>query len=168
MYNIQSKCVQKWMYACMYTWLYTYIHAAYVAECGRARSRVCLTTSRQHSTGVQKSATGYCACNEQSLHYTIHDRYMTISFISISIHGMHSSEGKKARGKGPATALELGTYALYIAEFQPREPQRQVEIFRPPLPLCTGHRCATIQRHLRPASRGCYCVLCDGSSLSAA
>ena len=37
-----------------------------------------------------------------------------------------------------------------IAEFQPHEPRRPVEIPRPPLPLCTGHRCAAIQRRLRP------------------
>ena len=53
-----------------------------------------------------------------------------------------------------------------IAEFQPREPRRPAEIPRPPSPLCTGHRCAAIQRRLRPAPRGWYCVLCDGSRLS--
>ena len=39
-----------------------------------------------------------------------------------------TAEKKKATGeKGPATALELGTYALRsIAEFQPRERQRPV------------------------------------------
>ena len=47
-----------------------------------------------------------------------------------------------------------------IAEFQPREPRRPAEILRPPSPLCTGHRCAAIQRRLRPAPRGWYCVLC--------
>ena len=55
-----------------------------------------------------------------------------------------------------------------IAEFQPREPRRPAEILRPPSPLCTGHRCAAIQRRLRPAPRGWYCVLCDGSRLSGA
>ena len=46
-----------------------------------------------------------------------------------------------------------------IAEFQPREPRRLVEILRPPSLLCTGHRCAAIQRHLRPAPQGWYCDL---------
>ena len=55
-----------------------------------------------------------------------------------------------------------------IAEFQPREPRRPAEILRPPPSLCTGHRCAAIQRCLRPAPRGWYCVLCDGSRLSGA
>ena len=34
--------------------------------------------------------------------------------------------------------------------------------------LCTGHRCATIQQHLRPAPQDWYCVLCDGSRFSGA
>ena len=50
-----------------------------------------------------------------------------------------------------------------IAEFQPREPRRPVEILRPPSLLCTGDTCAAIQRHLRPAPRGWCCVLCDGA-----
>ena len=76
------------------------------------------------------------------------------------IHGTHSSEGKK--DQRPCSNLRC------IVEFQPRKPRRPVEILRPPSLLCTGHRCAAIQRHLRPAPRGWYCVLCDGSRLSSA
>ena len=63
---------------------------------------------------------------------------------------LHSSKGKGDRGK--RTSDRARTRDLRsIAEFQPREPQRPVEILRPPSLLCTGHRCAAIQRHLRPA-----------------
>ena len=54
-----------------------------------------------------------------------------------------------------------------IAEFQPREPWRPVRFFVPHrsyVPV-TG---AAFERHLRPAPRGWYCVLCDGSRLSGA
>ena len=37
--------------------------------------------------------------------------------------------------------------------------RRPVEILCPPSLLCTGHRCAAIQRHLRPAPRGWYCYV---------
>ena len=83
------------------------------------------------------------------------------------IHGNHSSEGKGDRRK--RTSDRARTRDLRsIAEFQPREPQRQIEILRPPSLLCTGCRCAAIQRPLRPAPRGWYCVLCNGSRLSSA
>ena len=46
-----------------------------------------------------------------------------------------TAQKEKATGeKGPATALELGTYT--IAEFQPHKPRRPAEILRPPSLLC--------------------------------
>ena len=56
-----------------------------------------------------------------------------------SLYGTHSSEGKGDRGK--KTSDRARTRDLRsIAEFQPREPWRPVEILRPPSLLCTGHR----------------------------
>ena len=83
------------------------------------------------------------------------------------ICGTHSSEGKGDRGKELVTAHRTW-YLRPNAEFQPRKPRRPVEIPPPPSPLCTGHRCAAIQQHLRPAPRGWYCVLCDSSRFSSA
>ena len=54
-------------------------------------------------------------------------------------YGTHSSEGKGDRGK--KTSNRARTRDLRsIAEFQPREPRRPVEILHPPSLLCTGHR----------------------------
>lgn len=47
------------MNACMHAHMTIYMHAAYIAECGRASSRVCLTTIRPDFTGVRKSATSF-------------------------------------------------------------------------------------------------------------
>ena len=56
-----------------------------------------------------------------------------------SLCGTHSSEGKGDRGK--KTSDHARTQDLRsIAEFQPREPRKPVEILRPPSLLCTGHR----------------------------
>ena len=83
------------------------------------------------------------------------------------IHGTHSSERKGDREKRTSDRARTRDLCS-IVEFQPREPRRPVEILRPPSPLCTGHRCTAIQQRLRPAPRGWYCVLCDGSRLSGA
>ena len=76
-------------------------------------------------------------------------------------------KGKGNRGKKTSDCTRTRDLCS-IAEFQPREPPRLVKFLRPPSLLCTDQRCATIQRHLRPAPRGWYCVLCDGSRLSTA
>ena len=68
--------------------------------------------------------------------------------------------------KRPATALELGTYALLWSFSHASHGDRS----RSPVPLALMYRsqAAAIQRHLRPAPRGWYCVRCDGSRLSGA
>ena len=78
--------------------------------------------------------------------------YITIyDVINLVIHmELHSSEGKgysRKRTSDRARTRDLRS----IAEFQPREPRRPVEILRPLSLLCTDYRCAAIQRHLRPA-----------------
>ena len=56
-----------------------------------------------------------------------------------SLYGTHSSERKGDRGKKTSDCAR--TRDLHsIAEFEPREPRRLVEILRPPSLLCTGHR----------------------------
>ena len=76
---------------------------------------------------------------------------------------LHSSKEKGDRRRTSDHAQTRDLRA--IAEFQPRKPWRTVEICCPILLLCTSYRCAAIQRHLRPAPSGWYCVQCDGSRL---
>ena len=75
-----------------------------------------------------------------------------------------AQKGKGDRGKRTRDRA-LTRDLRSIAELQPREPRRPAEILCPPSLLCTGHRCAAIQQHLRPASQAgtvCY-VMVAGS-----
>ena len=67
---------------------------------------------------------------------------------------LHSSEGKGDRGKRTSDRARTRDLVRSIAEFQPREPWRPVEILRPPLLLCISYRCATIQ-----AGTVCYVMV---------
>ena len=74
-----------------------------------------------------------------------------------NLYGTHSSEGKGDREK--RTSNRAWTWDLRsIAEFQPHELRRLVEILHPPSPLCTGHRCAAMLRPLTTC--GSRLVLC--------
>ena len=90
----------------------------------------------------------------------------TINMYLVIYMELHSSKGKGDRGK--RTSDHARTRDLCsIAEFQPSEPRRPVEIPRPPSLLCTGYRCAAIQRHLNlrlEAGTECY-VMVAGSAV---
>ena len=73
-------------------------------------------------------------------------------------HGWKKStaQGGRQQKKGPATDLELGTYAL--SRTFSHELSVPVKILRPQLPFITGHGCAAIQRSLK--TRASRLVLC--------
>ena len=59
-----------------------------------------------------------------------------------------AQKGKRRQGKKDQRPRSNLGPTLY-REFQPRDPQRLVEILRPHHSyICTGHRCAAMQRHL--------------------
>ena len=125
-----------------------------------------LINYRCHPAIVRLPSRLFYECSIQVRTSVCSDSYK--STIINHINGTSQLRREKATGKkGPATALELGTYAL-SRSFSHASHGDRPRSFRPPSPLCTGHRCAAIQRRLRPAPRGWYCVLCDGSRLSGA
>ena len=77
-----------------------------------------------------------------------------------------TAQKEKATGqKGPATALELGTYALSRSFIHAShgDQSRSSVPHRPYVPVIGVTLCCN---HLQPAPRGWYCVRCDGSRLS--
>ena len=88
---------------------------------------------------------------------------------SIVLQSIWTPQLQRKRRRGRKTSDRARTRDLRsIAEFQPREPQRPVEILHPPIALLYRSQADAIQRHLGPAPRGWYCVRCNGSRLSGA
>ena len=73
---------------------------------------------------------------------------------------------KGNRGKRTSDPLELGTYAL-SRSFSHASHGNQSRYFVPHRSYIPVQVCRWMP-HLRPAPRGWYCVLCDGSRLSGA
>ena len=84
-------------------------------------------------------------------------------FITIFME-LTAQKGKGNRGKTSDCARTWDLCS--IAEFQPSEPRRPVEILCPPSLLCTGYRCTAIQRHLR-RRWACYHHIAHSTSLEA-
>ena len=73
-----------------------------------------------------------------AIYLCLHVCSIVITLFS-NLYGIHSSKGKGDRGK--KTSDRARTWDLRsIAEFQPRDPRRPVEILCPPSLLCTGRR----------------------------
>ena len=68
----------------------------------------------------------------------------------IHIHGTHSSEGKRRQGKQDQRLNSNSGPTLYHGVSATRAMETSRDPSSPSL-LCTSHRCAAIQRHLRPA-----------------
>ena len=89
-----------------------------------------------------------CMCIRQASHHLQYADYSTLNITHIITIFMELTAQKGKGDRGKRTSDRAQTQDLHsIAEFQPREPWRLVELLHPPSLLCTGHRCATTQRH---------------------
>ena len=73
---------------------------------------------------------------------------------------------RKATGEiGPATELKHRTYVHSFEELQPHELSVPAANPSSPITLCTGRRCAAIERPLEDLHLEA-CTVCDGDGLS--
>ena len=124
-------------------------------------TRLIQCTLPKHLLGKPLPVSDHILCNTK----WASSEWLNVTDNSSIIYMELTAQKEKVTGeKGPATTLELGTYALTRSSSHASHGDRS----RSFISLMYQSQVAAIQRRLRPAPWGWYCVRCDGSKISGA